>query len=174
MPATALDKLTLVLGGVASGKSAFAEKLVFGTGAPRRYIATAQGFDDEMRAKIAAHQAQRGPDWTTVEAPLDIAPALSTAKLGEVVLLDCATVWLGNLLHHNRATAPAFDTFIQALADCPAQVIVVSNEVGLGGIPATAPARQFANLQGQLNQRLAAAADRVFFVTAGLPQALKP
>ena len=173
MPDEDLPKLTLVLGGVASGKSAFAERLAVRSGRPRRYIATAQPFDDEMREKIAAHRAQRGPDWTTVEAPLDLCGALEMATGDEAVLLDCATVWLGNMLHHGRDLEREFARLENGLAACAAPVLVVSNEVGMGGIAATQDARQFANAQGRLNQRLAARSDQVFMVIAGCPIRLK-
>jgi adenosylcobinamide kinase/adenosylcobinamide-phosphate guanylyltransferase len=166
-------QLTLILGGIASGKSAHAEMLATRSGLPRLYLATAQPFDDEMRAKIARHRDQRGPGWTTIEAPLDAAAALRAAPPGHVVLLDCATLWLSNhmLAGHDIATHRA--DLLTALAACASPVLVVSNEVGLAGIPENALARRFANEQGRLNQALAALADAVVLVTAGLPLILK-
>lgn len=164
---------TLVLGGAASGKSAFAENLCFQTQKNRVYIATAQAFDDEMRAKISDHQVQRGADWTTIEAPLDVGAALQTCPAGSVVLLDCATLWLSNVLLAEQDVAAQSDALCAAIAACPAQVVVVSNEVGHGIVPDNALARQFRNAQGRLNQMLAAQAGVVVQVIAGLPQVLK-
>lgn len=168
-----LSKLTLVLGGAASGKSGFAERLCFQTAKTRTYLATSQAFDDEMRAKISAHRIQRGPDWTTIEAPLDVAGVLETRTKGEIVLLDCATLWLSNILLAERDERTAGTDLLAALATCPAQIVVVSNEVGHGIVPDNALARQFRNAQGRLNQMLAAQADLVVHVIAGLPQVLK-
>ena len=168
-----LPKFTFVLGGAASGKSSVAEALCFQTTKTRVYIATAQAFDDEMRAKVSAHQTQRGPEWLTIEAPLNVADALATRIEGEIVLLDCATLWLSNILLARRETADASTELLAALSACPAQIVVVSNEVGHGIVPDNALARQFRNAQGRLNQALAAQADLVVNVIAGLPQVLK-
>lgn len=168
-----LPPLTLVLGGAASGKSAFAEGLCFQSAKPRAYIATAQAFDGEMRDKIAAHRAQRGADWRTVEAPLDLPAALQTCQSDEIVLLDCATLWLSNILLAQQDPQPAGVALRAALAGCAAQVIVVSNDVGMGIVPDNKLARDFRNAQGRLNQMLAADAGLVVQVIAGLPQVLK-
>lgn len=169
----ALQKLTLVLGGAASGKSAFAENLVVLTGRPRVYIATAQAFDAEMAEKIAAHRAARGGGWRTVEAPQDIATALASVSPDEAVLLDCATLWLSNRLLADADLAETPAEMREALAACPAPVTVVSNEVGQGIVPEHAMGRAFRNAQGRLNQVLAAQADLVVQVIAGLPLVLK-
>ncbi len=124
--------LRFVLGGANSGKSLFAESLVLHAERPRRYIATAQAWDDEMRAKITAHQAQRGPDWTTVEAPLDLTTALATAQQDEIVLLDCVTLWLSNLMMAEHEIPQASHALCTALAEARCPVVVVSNEVGQG------------------------------------------
>lgn len=168
-----LPRLTLVVGGARSGKSAFAERLVMGTGRPRRYIATAQAWDDEMRARIAQHQRDRGGDWTTVEAPLDLAAALAAARPDEAVLIDCATLWLTNHLLAEHDLAAQTEALVTALATCAAPVVIVSNEVGWGIVPENALARRFRDEQGRLNQRLAYQADLVATVIAGLPLALK-
>ena len=162
-----------MIGGASSGKSAYAEGLIAQTGRPRVYIATAQAFDAEMDAKIADHKAARGPDWETREAPLDIAGALADIGPERAVLLDCATLWLTNVVlgeHDYEAEAQAF---LAALAAASAPVVVVSNETGLGIVPENALARRFRVLQGRLNQALAAKADTVVTVIAGLPLALK-
>ncbi len=126
-----------------------------------------------MRAKISDHKVQRGEGWTTIEAPLDVADALAACPENSVVLLDCATLWLTNVMLAERDVEEAGADVLGAIAACPAQVIVVSNEVGHGIVPDNKLARQFRNAQGRLNQRLAAQADTVVQVIAGLPQVLK-
>ncbi|UYV36166.1 bifunctional adenosylcobinamide kinase/adenosylcobinamide-phosphate guanylyltransferase [Rhodobacteraceae bacterium D3-12] len=164
---------TLVLGGIASGKSAHAETLMHATGLPMLYLATAQGFDSEMQAKIARHQATRGTNWRTIEEPLAAAQILRDAPADHALLFDCATMWLSNhmLADHDLEVEQAALT--DAVAACPAHLVIVSNEVGLSGVPENALARRFANAQGRLNQALASLANRVILVTAGLPQTLK-
>lgn len=168
-----LPRLTLVLGGAASGKSAFAEGLVARASESRLYLATAEAHDAEMRAKLDRHRARRGPEWRTIEAPRDPGAALGTARAQEVVLLDCATMWLSNHLLSDSDLAQAEAALFDALTRCDAPVVVVSNEVGLSVVPENALARRFQTAQGALNQRLAARADLVVNVIAGLPQALK-
>lgn len=126
-----------------------------------------------MIAKISAHQSQRGEDWTTIEAPLDVAEALKSCAPDTVVLLDCATLWLTNVMLDDRDLDVEFSALLAAISACPAQVIVVSNEVGHGIVPDNKLARRFRNAQGRLNQKLAAQADVVVQVIAGLPQVLK-
>lgn len=166
-----LPKLTLVLGGAASGKSAFAEGLVERAASQRLYLATAQAWDDEMRAKITRHQIRRDTGWQTVEAPLDPTPALTAAPYP--VLLDCITMWLSNHMLADHDIGPASDTLMAALAATPVPVVAVSNEIGLSPVPDNALARAFRQAQGEINQRLAAQADLVVFVAAGLPMVLK-
>lgn len=168
-----LPPLALVVGGTRSGKSAFAEQLVIQSARPRRYIATAEAWDDEMRARIARHQRDRAGDWTTVEAPLDLPAALSGARPDEAVLIDCATLWLTNHLLAGHDLAGEAAGLLAALAGCPAPIVIVSNEVGWGIVPENALARQFRDEQGRLNQRLAAASALVVTVIAGLPLVLK-
>jgi adenosylcobinamide kinase/adenosylcobinamide-phosphate guanylyltransferase len=168
-----LPDLTLVTGGARSGKSTWAEELARRSGRPRRYIATAQGWDDEMIERIAQHRRDRGDGWTTVEAPLDLVAALGTVQKGEVVLVDCLTLWLTNHLLAGNALADQATGLLAALVACPAPVVVVTNEVGWGIVPENALARQFRDEQGRLNQRVAAQADCVVAVMCGLPMALK-
>ncbi len=170
---TNLPMLTLVVGGARSGKSRLAEGLVTATGLPRHYIATAEAWDDEMRARIAQHQADRGPNWTTWAAPRDVAPALQQIPAGHVVLLDCATLWLSNHLLNDADIAAKTSALLDALDACAAQVVVVSNEVGWGIVPENALARAFRDHQGRLNQTLAARSGLVIGVMAGLPMVLK-
>jgi len=163
---------TLVLGGARSGKSRFAEGLARGFEGPRTYIATAEPFDEEMRQRIARHREQRaGAGWTTIEAPLDPAAALQGAE--GFVLLDCVTVWLGNLMHHQRDIGMSIDSLLSSLAETRARVVLVSNEVGLSIVPENAMARRFRDEQGIANQKLSSAVDEVFFIAAGLPLKLK-
>lgn len=168
-----LPPLTLVVGGARSGKSAFAERLITATGRPRRYIATGEAWDNEMRDRIAQHQRDRAGDWTTVEAPLDLTGALAAAQPGEAVLIDCATLWLTNHLLADHELAAESTGLIAALAACPAPIVIVSNETGWGIVPENALARRFRDEQGRLNQRLAAEAALVVTVIAGLPLVLK-
>ena len=168
-----MSKFTLVIGGARSGKSSFAEALVMGTQHQRRYIATAQAWDDEMRARIAQHRDQRGHGWITVEAPLDLVGALNDAKPDEIVLVDCATLWLSNHLLANANLDAEVTALLAAILQCPAPVIVVSNEVGWSIVPDNALARAFRDAQGRLNQKMAAQAELVVAVIAGLPLPLK-
>jgi len=168
-----LPPLTLVVGGARSGKSAFAEGLVTASGRARRYIATAEAWDDEMRDRIARHQSDRGAAWTTVEAPLDLAAALAGARSDEAVLVDCATLWLTKHLLAEHDLAAETAGLLAALAASPAPVVIVSNETGWGIVPENALARRFRDEQGRLNQRLAAVSGLVVTVIAGLPMVLK-
>ncbi len=161
--------LTLVLGGVRSGKSRHAEVLIEAQPSAWRYLATAQPIDEEMAERIALHQARRPAGWITVEAPLDLAAALADAPDGQPVLIDCLTIWLGNVLHAGRDPDAEADRLAAALARPRGPWIVVSNEVGLGIVPENPLARAFADAAGRLNQTIAAAADHVVFMVAGLP-----
>ena len=168
-----LPRLTLVFGGAASGKSMLAEELVTRHGGGRVYLASAQAFDAEMSAKIARHLGQRGPDWRTVEAPLDVATPLGSVSKSEVVLFDCATLWLSNHMLAEADIDAQTDILLAALARCAGPVVVVSNELGMGIVPENVLARRFRDAHGRLNQRLAAQADLVVLVAAGLPLTLK-
>lgn len=165
--------LTLVIGGASSGKSAYAEKLIREVATRPAYIATAQAFDAEMADKIARHKDARGPGWRTIEAPTDLVGAMAEAVGADGILIDCATLWLSNLMlaeaNIEAAEADAF-TAIERRT-CP--VVVVSNEVGQGIVPETSMGRRFRAIQGGFNQRMAARADRVVAVMAGLPLVLK-
>lgn len=167
------SKVTFILGGAASGKSAFAESLCLSSGKDRVYLATSQVFDDEMRAKIDRHLHQRGTGWTTHEAPMDLAPVLDSLAADQICLVDCATMWLSNQMLAEADLQAAQHDLLDALQRCPAEVVVVSNEVGHGIVPDNALARQFREAQGRLNIALAGMADRAVLVTAGLPQVLK-
>ena len=168
-----LPKLSLVLGGAASGKSAFAENLVLQSGKAPVYLATAQVFDDEMAEKVARHRDMRGSGWVTIEEPLDLGPALAQITPQQTVLIDCATLWLTNVILGDHDVADHTNALLTAIAACQGPVVVVSNEVGQGIVPDNALSRKFRNAQGGLNQQIAAEADLVVAVMAGLPVVLK-
>ncbi|MCG3266792.1 bifunctional adenosylcobinamide kinase/adenosylcobinamide-phosphate guanylyltransferase [Yoonia sp. I 8.24] len=168
-----LPKLTLVLGGAASGKSAFAESLVLDAGMQKIYIATAQVYDDEMADKVARHRDQRGENWTTIEEPIAVVDALNTVTKDAAVLIDCATLWLTNLVIGEHDVTQQTAALLAAIDACRAPIVIVSNEVGQGIVPDNALSRRFRNAQGQLNQDIAANADLVVAVMAGLPMVLK-
>ena len=165
---------TLVLGGARSGKSVHAERLVTGSRLGAVYVATATAGDDEMAERIARHRDRRGPAWTTVEEPLDLAVTLRReAGSGRAVLVDCLTLWLSNLMHAGRDPDGETATLCDTLAGLPGPAVLVSNEVGLGLVPETPLGRRFRDAQGRLNQAVAAAVPAVVFVAAGLPLVLK-
>ena len=164
----------LVLGGARSGKSAYAERRAEAYAGERTYIATAEVSDSEMAGRIRHHQERRGSGWRTIEAPLDLASALRAHDAPErVILVDCVTVWLNNLMFHDRAVKPAVADFCAALATAKGRVVVVSNEVGFGIVPENALARRFRDIAGRANQTIAAAVDEVVLVVAGLPLTVK-
>ena len=168
-----LPTLSLVIGGAASGKSRFAESLCVQSARPKVYVATAQIYDDEMAQKVVSHLAQRGEDWRTIETPVDVASALETACSDNVVLLDCATLWLTNVILGEHDLEAETAKLLSAISSCPAPIVIVSNEVGQGIVPDNVLSRKFSNTQGKLNQTLAAQAGLVVAVMAGLPLALK-
>ncbi len=162
----------MVLGGARSGKSRHAEALLTRHPPPWCYIATATAGDEEMRARIAAHRAQRGEAWRTVEAPLAVADALRDA--GEApVLVDCLTLWLTNLMLSGHDVSASIERLRSALGERAAPTVLVSNEVGLGIVPDNALARAFRDAAGRLNQLIAAEARHVVFLIAGLPLTVK-
>jgi adenosylcobinamide kinase/adenosylcobinamide-phosphate guanylyltransferase len=165
--------LTLVLGGARSGKSRYAEATVMATPAPWIYVATAEPFDDEMKARIAEHRGRRGGQWQTVEAPLDRAGAIAGAPPAATLLVDCLTLWLNNLIFKKRDIDTETGRLEAAIAARQAPAVLVSNEVGSGIVPENAEARRFRDLQGRLNQQIAARADRVVLLVAGLPLVVK-
>jgi adenosylcobinamide kinase / adenosylcobinamide-phosphate guanylyltransferase len=164
---------TLVLGGARSGKSRHAETLVARLAPPWLYVATAQPLDDEMAARIAAHRARRGADWDTVEAPRDLAGVVATAPPDRAILVDCLTLWLSNLMLADADLAAETDRLDGAIARAAGPIVLVSNEVGFGIVPDNALARRFRDAQGVLNQRMAARAECVVLMVAGLPLVVK-
>jgi adenosylcobinamide kinase/adenosylcobinamide-phosphate guanylyltransferase len=169
-------RLTLIGGGARSGKSRFAHTLAMERGRQRVYLATAEAGDDEMRARIARHVAERGDELVTVEAPRDVVGALATID-ADVVVLDCLTLWLSNLCCAGMAEAAIEDQvarLVVALGDHEREHIVVTNEVGLGIVPEHALARLFRDVAGRAHQQLAARADEVYLGAMGAMIRLKP
>ena len=165
--------VTLVLGGARSGKSRYAEWLVASYPQPWVYIATAEAKDSEMSERIAAHKARRAAGWQTIEAPHELPEALDATPAGSAVLVDCLTLWLTNIMLGKFKIDVMTARLEQALAQHAGPTVLVSNEVGLGIVPDNALARQFRDAQGVLNQRLAAQAQRVIMMVAGIPVAVK-
>lgn len=164
----------LILGGARSGKSALAERRARDSGLEVTYVATATVGDDEMAERIADHRARRPPEWRTVEAPTGLAGVLAREAVpGRFLLVDCLTLWLGNLIDDADTLAAERAAVLEALPRLRGTVVLVSNEVGLGIVPDNALARRFRDEAGCLNQAVAAACERVTFVAAGLPLTLK-
>jgi adenosylcobinamide kinase/adenosylcobinamide-phosphate guanylyltransferase len=169
-----LPPLTLVLGGARSGKSRYAERLVEDAAVAGTYCATAEAGDAEMAARIAAHRSRRGAFWRTVETPLALAATIGAeANPDRPLLIDCLTLWLSNVMLAGAPLDDEFATLRMALRDAAGPIVLVANEVGLGLVPQTPLGRQFRDAAGRLNQEIAALADRVVFVAAGLPLMLK-
>ncbi|MPS69433.1 MAG: bifunctional adenosylcobinamide kinase/adenosylcobinamide-phosphate guanylyltransferase [Novosphingobium sp.] len=165
---------TFVLGGARSGKSRHGQALVEGVPGRLVYIATGQALDDEMEARIARHREDRGPRWSTLEAPMELVEAIGKAAgEADAVLVDCLTLWLSNLMLAEAALQPRFDALCRAIADCPKPLVLVANEVGMGIVPETSLGRRFRDEAGRLNQQVAAVVDHAVLVAAGLPLVLK-
>lgn len=162
-----------MLGGARSGKSSYAEQLAMQHPAPWFYIATAQAFDDEMGERITLHRQRRGEGWQTIEAPLDLAEAITRIPDGAPLLIDCLTLWLSNHMLAGRDVDAAACALEPLMAAPRGSWFVVSNEVGLGIVPETPLGRRFRDAQGRLNQRVAAIADRVVLMVAGMPLKVK-
>lgn len=165
--------ITFVTGGARSGKSRYALGIAAGPRYDRpAFIATAEAFDEEMAERIRRHREERDARFFTIEEPVDLAGALRRIPPGtDVVIIDCLTVWLGNLLH--REAEGEIERFLSALDDPPCHLVVVSNEVGLGGIAMSPMGRRFTDLLGRLNQDVAVRAERAVMMVSGLPLVLK-
>jgi adenosylcobinamide kinase / adenosylcobinamide-phosphate guanylyltransferase len=163
--------ITLVLGGARSGKSAYAEKLITVLPPPWLYCATGLAFDSEMRERIARHRARRGEGWRTIEEPGNVGLLLPCGP--EPKLFDCLTLWLTNLILAEEDIEAQTEKLVSAARAAQAPIVFVSNEVGLGIVPGNALAREFRDKAGRLNQAVAAIANRVVFMAAGLPMVLK-
>lgn len=170
--------LTLILGGARSGKSRFALDLGKKTNGEKYFIATAEALDAEMATRIEEHQRERGVSWKTIEAPLQLAGTIqSLEKNADIILIDCLTLWLSNLMMQKDATDASIIEEIAKLVDTVTKVkcllIAVSNEVGLGIVPANAETRRFRDFAGLLHQKYAAVAQEVYFMVAGISQRIK-
>jgi adenosylcobinamide kinase/adenosylcobinamide-phosphate guanylyltransferase len=168
-----MPQLTLVLGGARSGKSRYAENLIAASQPPWVFVATAEAGDAEMAERIALHRRRRGRDWQTIEAPHDLTAALANIAADAPVLVDCLTLWLSNRMLADSDLEVEIARLEAVLDGRRGPVVLVSNEVGFGIVPENALARRFRDLQGRLNQRLAARADRVILMVAGLPMVVK-
>jgi len=173
-------QLILILGGARAGKSAFAHSLAAKHGGTVTFLATAEPLDEEMRRRIEEHRRRRPAAWRTVEAPLSPARALRDSPPSDVVLLDCLTLLVSNLLQQEREPSAAarrveeeIAALLEVFAAGPASFIIVSNEVGLGVVPAHESGRLYRDLLGRANQRLAHEADQVFWLLAGLAVEVK-
>ena len=164
----------LVTGGARSGKSRYAEQRTRELGSAPVYIATAEAFDAEMADRIAQHQQRRGPEWQTINAPLDLSQALREADGRGPCLVDCLTIWLNNLIFHERDIAAATQALISVIHKRMDPVILVTNEVGSGIVPENALARRFRDEAGRMNQTMAEAVDEVYVSISGIPLKLKP
>jgi len=165
---------TLLLGGARSGKSRRALTLAEASGLRKVFIATSEALDDEMTDRIERHKAERGEDWTSIEAPLDVVGAITRyAREETICVIDCLTLWLSNLMHHERDVEVAVQALCERISVSAGPLIFVTNELGLGLVPETPLGRSFRDAQGRLNQAVAEACDRVEFIAAGLPLTLK-
>ncbi len=169
------SRLTLILGGARAGKSSLAQREATDSGGRVLFLATAEPLDDDMADRIARHQADRPSSWRTIEEPLNLVDALTPFPPCDIVLLDCLTLWVSNLLIRNQSTDASLEAaaLLDHIAANDAHWIVVSNEVGLGIVPDSVLGRRFADELGRVNQLVAAAADDVAFVAAGIPIWLK-
>jgi adenosylcobinamide kinase/adenosylcobinamide-phosphate guanylyltransferase len=169
-------RLILVLGGAASGKSHVALDLAGRTG-PRAFVATGQALDREMKVRIKRHQATRSSDWITAEVPTDIAKwCIENSKNYQTIVIDCLTLWLSNLQRPRLRDIDVFDAtakMLHAIRATRARVVIVSNELGLGLVPATKAVRVFRDLAGKVNQQVAAEADEVYLTISGIPMRVK-
>lgn len=173
--------IELILGGARSGKSSFAEARVaqLAPSKTKHYVATAIAFDDEMRKRIKHHQISRGDTWAEHECPVELAQLLARFSAHDVVLIDCLTLWLNNVIYNHGKTLDdaaiklQVEALVSALEQCQADIVLVSNEVGLGVIPLGEVSRLFVDHAGWMNQAIARVANKVTLVAAGLPLVLK-
>ena len=172
-----MAQVTFVLGGARSGKSAHAEALALNMAdrAQLIYVATAEIFDEEMESRIALHRERRGPEWDLVEASIDLPAAIrDNGAAGNILLIDCLSVWATNLLIHEHDADAACRALIDAIGECTARIVLVASETGLGIVPDNRLSRRFRDINGVQNQAVAAIADEVFFMAAGLALRIKP
>lgn len=163
-----------ILGGARSGKSRFALQRASEFSGKKAYIATAQALDDEMKERIDKHKKERSGDWTTFEEPINISGIIKDVhKKYDVIIIDCLTLWLSNLMLAGSNIEKELELFISSLTDVHCSIFIVSNEVGLGIVPDNAIARKFRDLSGYVNQRIAETADEVYLAAAGIPIKIK-
>lgn len=171
------NETVLILGGCRSGKSDFALSLADRYGGPGIFVATCEPRDEEMHDRVRRHKEERSGAWRTVEAPLRLPEAIQKHdRSGRVVLVDCLTLWVSNLLLESRSDRfpqRSFDKLLGVLGESKGPVLMVSNEIGLGVVPDNAVARRYRDLVGELNQHIASLANRVIMVTAGIPMVIK-
>ncbi|MBI5198482.1 MAG: bifunctional adenosylcobinamide kinase/adenosylcobinamide-phosphate guanylyltransferase [Nitrospirae bacterium] len=172
-------KIIFIIGGARSGKSDFALEEASGISGKKAYIATAEALDEEMRERIEEHKKKRGEDWDTYEEPLKISEVIK--KIGgkyEVIILDCLTLWLSNLMQDNCNSDREIENLIDTLEGSKLQapnteLFIVSNEVGMGIVPENEIARRFRDMAGILNQKVAEISDEVYLIAAGIPVKIK-
>ncbi|MEI6809664.1 MAG: bifunctional adenosylcobinamide kinase/adenosylcobinamide-phosphate guanylyltransferase [bacterium] len=171
-----MGKITLVTGGARSGKSSYALASAM-SGRKRAFIATATACDAEMAERIAKHRMERANNFLTIEEPLDLAGALRSLPVGtDAVIIDCLTVWMGNLMHYHGAamqTFPQIGEFLTAIGSAPFDLLVVTNEVGMGIVPDNEMGRKFRDMAGRLNAQVAQIADVVVLLVSGIPLTIK-
>lgn len=170
-----MRKIAFILGGARSGKSTFALQEASALEGKKAFIATAQALDDEMRLRIDTHKKERGNNWNTFEEPLFVSRLMNDLKDSyDVVLLDCLTLWISNMMHAGFDIAKATGEFIDVIShDSPALLYIVSNEVGMGLVPESELARAYRDNLGFVNRRVAGAATDVYFMAAGIPLKIK-
>jgi adenosylcobinamide kinase/adenosylcobinamide-phosphate guanylyltransferase len=172
-------RTTFVIGGARSGKSSFALREAAKIEGQKAYIATAQALDDEMKARIRKHKGERGADWDTFEEPLKVPEIIADIKdKYSVIVLDCLTLWLSNLMCSNKDCSKKIDDLIAVLENSKpetqnSKLFIVSNEVGMGIVPENELARRFRDAAGSVNQKVAEIADEVYLVAAGIPIKIK-
>jgi adenosylcobinamide kinase/adenosylcobinamide-phosphate guanylyltransferase len=165
-----VSRITFITGGVKSAKSSFALEFALKYKKPRIFIATAVAFDDEMKKRIENHRLERGFEFETIEEPVELSNAIKKAD-GNICIIDCITVWINNLLYYNRLDE--IEKFTETLKNPPSDVVIVSNEVGMGIMPDNKLSRQYADILGKTNQKIANLADNVVFMISGIPLYIK-
>jgi adenosylcobinamide kinase/adenosylcobinamide-phosphate guanylyltransferase len=172
-----MGNITLITGGVRSGKSSFALEQVKSFSGKKFFLATAVPFDSEMQQRVVNHKAERGSDFTTIEEPCNIVKSLNELDDDTVVVIDCLTVWLGNLFYQNNNNLEIISEEIQLFCDylsrCEQTIVMVTNEVGWGIVPDNALARDYRDLSGKMNQKVAAVSHTVYLCVSGLPLKIK-